>query len=98
MAPAVRSSAAAVTGPPAFGIGPPAAGPCPQVLGPPRPALRRVRSFGLGQHLDIGRQREEAVLEILIDRHRIRVHLEDLLAVAVAPHVEWPLHAAAYVP
>jgi hypothetical protein len=67
-----------------------------------RPTVRtpviRVRCnsslLGLRQDLDIARQAEQVVLEVLVDFDRIGVHFVDLLTVAVAPNVERPLHTA----
>src|SRR5579884_2412528 len=54
-------------------------------------------SAGRLEPLDVARQLEELVRQLLVDDHGIRVHLEDLLAVALALDGERPLHAASDV-
>src|SRR5215212_1700583 len=49
------------------------------------------------QHRDPGGQREQIVRQILIDLHRIRIQLEELLVIPEAADIQGPFHSAAYV-
>src|SRR5262245_41725563 len=54
-------------------------------------------SLRLLENLEIAGHREFVVGQTLIDLHRLREHLENLLTVAIPPDVERPHDAATYI-
>src|SRR5215469_15566407 len=62
---------------------------------PPKRAQARPGDLlSLWQYSDVAWQVEQLVTQALVEFHRIREHLVDLLAVALAPDIVRPLHAA----